>query len=64
MPSVAAMAAIGDYRCGTGWGVGNDVLAPEDAMVFRHSDDARCNSDCGVVRFADGRVAEVRFDPD
>jgi hypothetical protein len=57
-------AIMGDYRRGTGWRVGNDVLAPEDAMVFRHSDDARFNSDWGVVRFAEGRVVEVRFDPD
>lgn len=39
-------------------------LAFRDSFVFRHSDDGAFNSDWGVVRFHDGRVAAVEFLPD
>jgi hypothetical protein len=39
-------------------------LAIRDAVVFRHNNDARFNSDWGVVSFRDGRVISVEFMPD
>jgi hypothetical protein len=42
----------------------NGNLALAESLVFRHSDDARFNSDWGVVGFKDGRVVRVEFLPD
>lgn len=64
------------YVEGTGWPASpfSRVSTPGDApggqlvipgsLVFRHSDDARFNSDWGVVSFAAGKVAKVEFNAD
>jgi hypothetical protein len=36
----------------------------ENALVFRHSHDARFNADWGIVRLSKGRVVGVEFSPD
>lgn len=65
------------YQEGTGWPVipgpespptttaaGNGNLTMANALVFRHSDDGRFNSDWGVIEFKAGRVSRVQFLPD
>lgn len=60
------------YNEGTGWppNLLVDRVEPSGeftvpgAIVFRHSDEPQYNSDWGVVSFKNGRVTQVRFDPD
>jgi hypothetical protein len=39
-------------------------LTLRNSIVFRHSNDGRFNSDWGIVRFSQGKVAETEFSPD
>ena len=39
-------------------------FALRDALVFRHSNRGRFNSDWGIVSLSNGRVARVEFSPD
>lgn len=55
---------MSDYRQGTGWQTPEGELRTPGMLVFRHSDDARFNSDWGMVTFVDGRVTKVAFSPD
>jgi hypothetical protein len=54
------------YMEGTGWK--NPWTSQEvninSSLVFRHSNDGQFNSDWGVVTIQDGKVVDVRFDPD
>jgi hypothetical protein len=54
------------YRMGTGIPLPGSAqeFRPSGAIVFRHSDEAMFNADWGVVTFRDGKVVDVRFDPD
>jgi hypothetical protein len=54
------------YQEGTGWidPFTNQEIKINGSLVFRHSDEARFNADWGIVSFQEGRVVEVRFEPD
>ena len=58
------LAIMAGYRQGTGWHLQGQELQLDAALVFRHSDDGRFNSDWGVVQFDEGRVSTVEFLPD
>lgn len=61
LPEVEAIMA--GYGRGSGWrGLEGPLFA--DAVVFRHSDEARFNSDWGIVRFGGDKVVAVEFLPD
>lgn len=73
MTEAEVRSVMAEWKVGTGWppdpfrssasGDQGELRIP-DALVFRHSDDARFNSDWGVVVFVDGRVSKVSFSAD
>ena len=66
MTMAEAERIMAGYKRGTGWKVPgtNQEFAPDGAIVFRHSDDGLFNADWGVVTIVNGKVVDVRFDPD
>ena len=52
------------YRRGSGVRTDEGPLFLSDAVIYRHSDEARFNRDWGIVRFERDRVVSVEFSAD